>query len=232
MHITNLASQRVQWRRRRAGAPVLGRMQALRVRLARCRLAASSIGRRVPGRVSPLERVMRRAAIVHMGRSLNAQLRVQLLLATGLVRQVEHLAAPQSARVPHGPVHAVTRPMRSLVTARVLHERLVERLTRSERLLPAPRASWVTRVEQRLAAPRIELTMVRQQPPVAPAATTATDASTAAPATTGSNAIPPRFAPPARPLVLPPQELSRLTDHVIRQLDHRVLSWQERTGRA
>ena len=32
------------------------------------------------------------------------------------------------------------------------------------------------------------------------------------------------------PLSLPPQELSRVTDHVIRQLDRRVLSYRERTG--
>lgn len=33
------------------------------------------------------------------------------------------------------------------------------------------------------------------------------------------------------PVVLPEQELSRVTDHVIRQLDRRVLSYCERTGR-
>jgi hypothetical protein len=34
------------------------------------------------------------------------------------------------------------------------------------------------------------------------------------------------------PITLPDQELSRVTDHVIRQLDRRVLSYCERTGRA
>ena len=33
------------------------------------------------------------------------------------------------------------------------------------------------------------------------------------------------------PLTLPSQELSRVTDHVIKQLDRRVLSYRERTGR-
>jgi hypothetical protein len=37
--------------------------------------------------------------------------------------------------------------------------------------------------------------------------------------------------PDARAFALPAQELSRVTDHVIRQLDQRVLSYRERTGR-
>ncbi len=35
----------------------------------------------------------------------------------------------------------------------------------------------------------------------------------------------------AAPAGLPPAELARVADHVMRELDHRVLSFRERTGR-
>ena len=90
----------------------------------------------------------------------------------------------------------------------------------------------VTRVEQHHVFPRVQLTLVRVQLVVSSAARLLAEPSVVqspglrmAPAQHyGTKTLP-------APLVLPPLELSRLTDHVIRQLDHRVLSYQERTGR-
>jgi hypothetical protein len=133
-------------------------------------------------------------------------------------------------------VHGALRQLHVPAIRHVRHQRLVERLfERRIRIeaAAAPRVSVVTRVERRQAAPRIEITMVRTQAPAAQAAAMA-GAGIAAPGDARPGSSQPRFAPPAPPappLVLPAQELSRLTDHVIRQLDHRVLSWQERTGR-
>jgi hypothetical protein len=40
----------------------------------------------------------------------------------------------------------------------------------------------------------------------------------------------PARRPPATAWVLPAEELSRVTDHVLRTFDRRVLSYRERTG--
>lgn len=187
--------------------------------------------RRITARVAPLERSMRRAAVVLPGRSLSPHLRVQVLLSAGLVRHVEGVRGRPASPSPLV-AHTFREQVRTLATRHMLRQHLVERLTRSQpAAVAAPRVAFVTRVEQRRAAPRIQLTMVRQQPAVPPVEKRS--AETPQPAVVDAPALPrqPRFAAPAAPLVLPPQEVSRLTDHVIRQLDHRVLSWQERTGR-
>ena len=80
---------------------------------------------------------------------------------------------------------------------------------------------------RRPAFPRMPLTMVRTTPP--PAADIAE-----ARATNGDLA---RAKRPSTPQIatisaLPPQELSRVTEHVIRPLDRRVLSYRERPGRS
>jgi hypothetical protein len=122
---------------------------------------------------------------------------------------------------------------RLLQTRHVLRERLVERLrTETIARAPAATAAHVMRVEQRNVYPRVQLTLVRSQPAAAAAATPKTmDAS--AERRGEPRARPAEFhaQSPAGTTVLPPHELSRLTDHVIRQLDHRVLSFQERNAR-
>lgn len=225
--------RRVQQRRQRAARSTLrDRIEVLRIRLARRRLAARTLHQRVAGRVSPLERVMRRTAI-HTSRAYTAHVRLQALLGGVTMRHTERVETRQLREV-EVPVHTLRQHDRTRVTERVLHQRLLERLARTQAPAAAPRLSFVTRVEQRHAAPRIQLTMVKAQAPAAPAASAASAAKAETVTAPGNGRTDPsqrRVAPAAPPLALPPQELSRLTDHVIRQLDHRVLSWQERTGR-
>jgi hypothetical protein len=84
------------------------------------------------------------------------------------------------------------------------------------------------------AFPRVEQVLARAAP-----------AASRAPASPARSAEVPAFErrphrPPAQPSApfnaaapasLPPAELARVADHVIRELDHRVLSFRERTGR-
>lgn len=222
-------SIRPQRRQRAARSTLRDRIEALWIRLARRRLAARTLRQRVAGRVSPLERVMRRTAI-HASRAYTAHVRLQVLLGGVTMRHTERLETRQLRDV-EAPVHPLRQNDRTRVTERVLHQRLLERLARTQAPAAAPRLSFVTRVEQRHAAPRIQLTMVKALAPAAPAASAAKAETVTAPGNGRTDPSQRRVAQAAPPLVLPPQELSRLTDHVIRQLDHRVLSWQERTGR-
>lgn len=193
-----------------------------------------SAGRRLAARVSPLERVMRRSAAVQAGRAVRVQVGVHLLLSTTVVRRTERGAAvpAKALAVPApAPVPTLTRQLRTLASRHVLHERLVERGARGGASAQAPRMAFVTRVEQRQAAPHLQLTLLRASTAPVAAASAPSDAQQPASMPARAQEKSTRIVPPAPPLVLPAQELSRLTDHVIRQLDHRVLSWQERTGR-
>lgn len=216
------------------------RIDALRMRLARHGLPGRAAHRRTPGRFTPIERVMRRPAL-HLSRAFTAHVSLQALLSAGITRHMQRVEV-RPLRGRDVPVHTLRqrermtvtqRLLRERVTAtqRVLQERLLQRLTRVAANAAAPRAAVVTRVEQRSVFPPVQLTMVRMQPALPPAARVAAE-STIAPAA-DARAVPaiPRSRSVVAPLMLPPQELSRLTDHVISQLDHRVLSWQERTGR-
>jgi hypothetical protein len=205
------------------------RIAALRLRLARYRLRSHGQHQSAAGRFSAIERVMRRT-VVHSHRAFTAHMRLQALLAGGIVGHTQRVEVRQF-RGRQVPGHTLRQHDRTLVMERVLHQRLLDRLTRTEAAAAAPRLSFAHRVEQRQGAPRIPLTMVTVQPPVAQASPTAAQATVAAPSSARTGPSQPRFAPAVPPVVLPPQELSRVTDHVIRQLDHRVLSWQERTGR-
>jgi hypothetical protein len=169
---------------------------------------------------------------VHTSRAFSAHVRLLALLSAGIIRHTERVDVRPS-RALAVPVHGIRQSLRAPVTQRVLHQRLIERLTRTEATgatKTSPRVAVVTRVDRRQAS-RIEMVMVRAQASGAKAATTIADAAITAPGAVRPGYSQPRVARPAPPLVLPAQELSRLTDHVIRQLDHRVLSWQERTGR-
>lgn len=201
----------------------------LRLRLAGRRLAGRLASRRVAGRASALERVMRRTAF-HSSRFFTARLTLQALTGHTTVREL-HTLPMRAAGIQAVPVHPLPRQDRTRVFERVLHQRLVERLAHRQVAAAAPRVSFVTRVEHRHAAPRIQMTMVRTQAAAAQAASAASSDLVHGAARERPGAAPPRIAQAAPAPALPPQELSRLTDHVIRQLDRRVLSWQERTGR-
>lgn len=112
------------------------------------------------------------------------------------------------------------------------HDRMRSILLRQVAASVTQRASTArppaTRREQSTDFPRIATTMVRsatspqttEPPPNAPIQSrSAIDAVTA----------PPRMGPPAVTPV-PAQELTRVTEHVLRTLDRRVLSYRERTG--
>jgi hypothetical protein len=197
-------------------------------RLSRPRLLDRFARRTVPGRVTPMERVMLRSSI-HVNRSFEAYVNLQALLSAGTTRHTDRVET-MHLRERAVSLPALRQLERVLVTQRVLHERLIQRLTVSTSHAAPPRVAMLTRVEHRNVFPRVQLTLVRTQAAVASAPRVAPDASVPVP---GMRTAPaqPRGATTLPPLVLPPQELSRLTDHVIRQLDHRVLSYQERTGR-
>jgi hypothetical protein len=77
----------------------------------------------------------------------------------------------------------------------------------------------------------MSVTVVRSAAAVAAQAAAAQAASPAAghPRSTAPRHEPFR-QPSVQPVALAPQELSRVTDHVIQQLDRRLLSYRERTG--
>lgn len=208
-----------------------GRIDGLRARLARHGLPERAGVRRTPGRITPLERVMLRSAAVHLQRSFAAHVSLQAFLSAGIARHTHNIRTLRTLeRTALVPAPRLLEK-RVRMTQRVLHERLVQRLAASPPQRALPRAAMVTRVEQRHVFPRVQSTLVRAQPSVPPAARMPANPSAVAALDLRSSSAPPRMRTIAAPLTLAPQELSRLTDHVIRQLDHRVLSYQERTGR-
>lgn len=221
-----LLQRRLQRRYRSA---LRSRINALRLRLARHGLPGRPAHRRTPGRFTAIERVMRRIA-VHLNRAFTAHVKLQALLSSGTTPHTQRVEVRPS-RGRDVPVHTLRQRERITVTQRLLHERLVQRLTRAAANAAAPRTAVVTRLEQRSALPRVQLTMVRGQPAMPPVARGPAESTVARATDARAVTVLPHATPAATALVLPPQELSRLTDHVIRQLDHRVLSWQERTGR-
>jgi hypothetical protein len=99
-------------------------------------------------------------------------------------------------------------------------------------LLTSTRVERALRVEQKTIFPRMPLPLTR----TTSASVRAEDRRS--PAVVEAAApfeMRPRISPSAnakpQAIALPPQELSRVTEHVIRQLDQRVLSYRERTGR-
>lgn len=142
-------------------------------------------------------------------------------LAPALVRQqlVQNIVTQRMA-LPmlhhrHGNVHTAQRPQRTPVATTVAHfatNSHVERVTAYPRLtisVARPAASAVTNTDGAMAT-RSETSQV------GPAWATSRAASTLDASATRNQ--------------LPPQELSRVTDHVLAQLDRKVLSFRERHG--
>jgi hypothetical protein len=90
---------------------------------------------------------------------------------------------------------------------------------------------WIERIERQSLYPRVTQVVARAAAPVVPRndsnmqATSETMDVRAVSRPATSHAVTQSAA------ALPPAELSRVTDHVIRQLDRRVLSYRERMGR-
>ncbi len=229
--------------------PLLTALRARATRLAavaaRQRLFVERLfGTRVSNRLMPIERVMRRAVLlqpvtrlsVHQWMS-NAALASQRALLERHVR-VEHAGAERHTE------RVLDRRERH--TVRTLRERLVRHaatlLQRHAAVAPAARAL-------RSAAPGRAVPAPVQPPWLAPRAvppvhtTVLSAGGRASPARQAPTAearrdeAPPRLpalqpGQPAAALVLPPQEMTRVTDHVMQQLDRRMVSYRERMGRA
>jgi hypothetical protein len=123
--------------------------------------------------------------------------------------------------------HAVER-----LHARVI-ERGVEAAARTSAAMPNPvRTAVVRRVDLRHVYPPVARVLARAGARVESAAERREAPSLPAAPTSPQRAETRRGTAPgaAEPVTLPPHELSRVTEHVIAQLDRRVRSYRERMG--
>ena len=181
-------------------------------------------------RVTPALRAMRR---------LRAWTRV--VLRSVQVR-TEVASSPPAALAVHVDMHPVARTLLQTLrvsTASATHHRATLLLQRTESRLHTASRSLV-RVERTLreapSRPPQRMAMT-----LAPGPASAPRADVAPPRRDAEPPLAERPRAPAPPsaasaaaadaFALPAQELSRVTEHVIRQLDQRVLSYRERTGR-
>ena len=144
------------------------------------------------------------------------------------------VAAPLHLRHGAATLRGVSAAMPAMRVLTVLrsHTRLERSTTRHERhpCAPSVRVLRTTRIERHAAYPRISVVLSR--PPASASATgVAQRAATAQPPAARSPIAAARPAAwPAGCEPLPPQELARVTDHVLAQLDRKVLSYRERHG--
>jgi hypothetical protein len=238
MKITRPIQRFAQQRLRRLRMPLsIRRTRAAAARLlhgaqpdARSRLRIGA------GRFTPIERVMRRCALrVVAGGRVAAQVMLNVWQRGGAAAPHRHADARPALR-PVLASRAPTQPPvlreRAVVMQHTLHERLLERLAVAAASQPAVHTAMVVRVEQRSVYPRVPSMPMRAA--VAPAAARAEAAAVETPPAATRRSAQADVPPPASSAapLLAAQELARVTDHVIRQLDKRVLSYMERTGRA
>jgi hypothetical protein len=128
------------------------------------------------------------------------------------------------------PVPAADRHERTLVHSHTRVERTFVR-HESHTDVPSVRVLRTTRIERHSAYPRVSVVLPRAPAP-APAPTAAPPtAPSARSAARGVSEVRGPLGLPAVREPLPPQELARVTDHVLAQLDRKVLSFRERHGR-
>lgn len=107
----------------------------------------------------------------------------------------------------------------------------VERPNAVQSQAPPARMVVTHRIERQPSLPPLALTMVRSSATAALAAVATPNGLAPASALPRSaRASDGTRSAVASPLVLPQPELARVTEHVIQQLDRRVLSYRERTG--
>ena len=207
--------------------PLLARLR----RHAPSRHAAFAAGLRrgaVAARVTPAMRTLRR-------------LRAWTRQVLRTVHVHVDVASPARVAVTQIDVHPVARTVvraHQASSSIATHHRETLLLRRAvARLHTATRS--VVRTERTLrevATPppqRLPMTLARSPSP-SPRADTAPPRRDVEPPTSGRTRPPtpsPASSAVASAFALPAQELSRVTEHVIRQLDQRVLSYRERTGR-
>ena len=199
-------------------------------------------GARVSPRVTPVERVMRRAVVLQPLQRVTVQAwMLQPVLPLQHMRVVER----QSHSKHHGPTVRIERvlQLRERQQHATLRERLLQHTTtllmRHASVAPVARAMKQAQPAA-VATPgeRSSAWAPRAVPPVATTVLSPAGRSQAAEArrpVTPAGREPAAQRPSAlpglaQPLVLPPQEMSRVTDHVMQQLDRRLLSYRERTG--
>jgi hypothetical protein len=128
--------------------------------------------------------------------------------------------------------HRAETLLRVLDRQRSLETRVIEHRAASTQATFIPQPVTPERVRRQIAFPRTLMTVAKPHAVVS-----------ASPPATGRHELPTEIVRRTSrevgsahhvtqtPLTLPLQELSRVTDHVIKQLDRRVLSYRERTGR-
>lgn len=181
-----------------------------------------------PARVTPAVRALRRLRAWTRLVLRSVQLRTELAPAPGVVAvQVDvHPVARTVLQTHRDAKHSTTHHRETLLLRRTVArlQSTVRNIMRVERTLRETPAAPPPRVSMTLArgpspAPLANAPAPRHEaePPRLERPRTAASPSAAAQAEGG--------------LRLPAQELSRVTEHVIHQLDQRVLSYRERTGR-
>lgn len=230
--------------------PLLTALHARATRLAavaaRQRLFAERLfGARVPNRLMPIERVMRRAVLLQPVTRLSVH---QWMSNAALAPQRAPLERDVRVERAAGTQHTErVLERRGRDTVRTLRERLARHATTllQRHVAVAPVARALRDAGPGRAAPaavRPPWLAPRAVPPVRTTvlsaggrASPARQAPAAEPARRDD--APPRLpawppGPAAAALVLPPQEMTRVTDHVMQQLDRRMVSYRERMGRA
>lgn len=189
-------------------------------------VAALPAGRPLAARLAPVARVLARVASRATHSSwLTVNLAVHRL-ARSIVQRAEksHWHSISSART-----HTREIIERLLAREHTVNTRVRE--ARFERPLREIHSRELVRgpVETRIARAPSAAMVVARSAPAAPAAARPEPVRAAAATTHRSESVQAQLKR-ADAVALPPRELQRVADHVIQQLDRRVLSWQERRG--
>ena len=230
--------------------PLLTALRARATRLATVavrqrRFAERLFGKRESIRLMPIDRVLRRAVLLQPVTRLSVhQWMANAAPASQQVRLERHVRVERAGALRHTE-RVLERRERD--TVRTLRERLVRQATTllQRHVAVAPVALARRNAEQGRAVPA-----ALQPPWLAPRTVSPVRATVLSAGGRGSTARqapaveparldgPPARLPalqqgqPAAALVLPPQEMTRVTDHVMQQLDRRMVSYRERMGRA
>jgi len=187
--------------------------------------------RRVAGSCTPVARILRRIMNLHV-QHLSWAIQVALRLMDR-VSMVNHAAIRTAVH------HNEMRQHRVEIIRHMLErQRVLESRVREQREVPRSGEGLLNqigireRVQRRIVIPKIAMTLSkpRQTDPSKTLAANQVEMQTDLARHVGRVSDPIRNGKRTA-MVLPEQELSRVTDHVIRQLDRRVLSYCERTGR-
>ncbi|HEU4602355.1 MAG TPA: hypothetical protein VFS24_10320 [Steroidobacteraceae bacterium] len=190
-------------------------------------IAGLFAARRVAPGLSPLARVLRRAREPHAhyaSYSINV-----------LVRLSQHAASMhrevRSEIERHERVHTVhTHTLKHIID----RQRMLERRVFESRMSAVPGASAQLTVRERIERSTLFERLPMAFAPTRPATTKQTVAPQQVRGERARPMVDESMSPMAAqltPASLPANELARVTDHVIKQLDRRVLSYRERTGR-